>query len=151
MPRAAEIVALRRLDTESRGGFERFQPGQHRAKFYGDSAHLTYVDDSGALVLMICDYRDDEFFLASMQCPRVDIRNNIDLVYFPRWFGFNDNLMRALQEAKEAYEDKRRRQEEKQEERRKAQEEEQRKAQEAGAAQGNTGPQTTPGGGGEES
>lgn len=99
MPKSAEILALRKLDTEKFNGRPRFMPGQYRAKIFGDTAHLTYVDSSGSLVLMLLEKRDDDWFLSSAQSPRCNHEGQMDLVYWPRSFSLDDNMTRAVQEA----------------------------------------------------
>lgn len=112
MPKAAEILALRRLDTEAFQARERFMPGQYRAKLFsgesGLTGHLTYVDQSGAVVLLLLEQRDGDWYLSSMQSPRCDALGNIDLVYWPRSFSLDDNMMRAVQAAVEERESRRR-------------------------------------------
>lgn len=71
-----ELLGRRRLHKTPRG---LYQPGQHGAVIIGDKAILSWVDNSGYLCIMPCEFTDDEWigsqFIVRCGFQTVDSRN----------------------------------------------------------------------------
>jgi len=88
-----ELVSRRRLKHSSSP--KGYVPDQLAATVMGDTSVLSWVDDSGAVCVVYCTYRDDEW-VTHPQVVRAGLQW-IELRPVPRSLATNDKYLRCIQ------------------------------------------------------